>query len=247
MEILAHLYRSAEKWLHSEPPGWQGFMRDFARIFGADAVLYSIQFEQDRQQVREISVIATSDPPTVARYVSEEIYRHAQIPESQLTPLEPVRRSDVFGDAQFEALGPLADFMLEVGIYYLIAVPALLSDGTFTTLAAWRNKARGDFSDLEKQRLSLFMRHLMAVVGEDDLRLERPAEEVEAFGAKWGLTGAETELLAALLQGLSLKEMAAQSGRSYGTVRWHMQNILNKCQVGSQKDLLREFYALIKR
>ena len=226
---------------------WAAFAADFHQLFGAHIALYTTRFGPDGREVKRFSIIASSDPATTDAYAEQEIYRHLHIPESALAPLEPARRSDEISDAEFEKLGVVAEFMIAAGMYYLISVPAMLGDGAITTLTAWRARTHGDFSDLDKQRLALFMRHLMALVGQEALVLEKPRPDVEAFGLKWGLTRAETELLAALLRGMSLRAVAEQSGRSYGTIRWHMQNILSKCQVGSQKDLLREFYTLIKR
>ena len=247
MEILADLYNSAEKQLAAEMPRWEQFMGDFRAIFSAHVVLYYISFEQDMRTIRKFSVIASSNPEATKRYVDEKIYLHHQIAETDLAPLEPVRRTDDVDDETFRKLGPLADFLISNGMFYQLVVPAILADGTFASIGVWRDEPEGDFSDLEKQRLSLFMRHLMALINQEDLRLEKPAGNVAEFGAKWALTNTETEILSALLQGLSLKLVAEQSGRSYGTVRWHVQNMLVKCQVSSQKNLMREFYQLIQK
>lgn len=247
MEILADLYNSAEKQLAAETPRWEQFMGDFRTVFSAHVVLYYISFEQDMRTIRKFSVIATSNPEATKRYVDEKIYLHHQIPETSLAPLEPARRTDDVDDETFRQLGPLADFLIANGMFYQLVVPAILEDGTFASIGVWRDEPEGDFSDLEKQRLSLFMRHLMALINQQDLRLEKPDGEVAAFGRKWALTTSETEVLAALLQGLSLKHVAKQTNRSYGTVRWHVQNMLTKCQVTSQKNLLREFYRLIRK
>ncbi|VAW24699.1 hypothetical protein MNBD_ALPHA11-707, partial [hydrothermal vent metagenome] len=59
-------------------------------------------------------------------------------------------------------------------------------------------------------------------------------------------TDTEIDILSALLQGQSLKIIAYETKRSYNTIRWHVQNILEKCQVKTQTNLLREFYRLIK-
>ena len=217
------------------------------RVCAAEAALYTTGYSPDGSEVRAFSMIASSAPRVTDAYVQKQIYRYLRVPENTLAPLEPALRSDYLSDAEFEQPGPVADFMIPAGMYHLIAVPALLADDSVTTLTAWRDRGAANFSALEKQRLALFMRHLVALVGEESLALEKPRLEVAAFGRHWGLTESETDLLAALLQGLSLREAAEQSGRSYGTVRWHMQNILSKCQVASQKDLLREFYALIRR
>ncbi len=247
MEILGEIYRAAEARLHGDDPDWSGFMAAFRDIFAAEAALYTIGYGPGERDIEAFFLIASSAPEVSDAYVQKKIYRHLRVPENTLAPLEPALRSDYLSDAEFERSGPLADFMIPAGMYHLIAVPALLADGSVTTLTAWRDRGAENFSALEKQRLALFMRHLVALVGKEALALEKPEQKVAAFGRKWGLTPTETELLAALLQGLSLREAAEQSGRSYGTVRWHMQNILGKCQVNSQKDLMREFYTLIRR
>jgi DNA-binding NarL/FixJ family response regulator len=70
--------------------------------------------------------------------------------------------------------------------------------------------------------------------------------ELTLFGERYALTNTEVSILAALLRGYSLRNIAEESGRSYGTMRWHVQNILGKCQVKTQQNLLNEFYRLIK-
>ena len=53
------------------------------------------------------------------------------------------------------------------------------------------------------------------------------------------LTSAETDIIAALVKGLSLAEIAAQRGRSLNTVRVQMRAILMKTETHSQVELLR--------
>ncbi len=246
MEILANLYNEAEKHLLGEPRDWPSFMREIKRHFRADLALYTISFQEDRRTIRDFSILASSDPETTDKYVAQKIYLHQRIQEPNMAVLEPARRTDEISDAEFRKLGPLADFMIPHGMFYIMAVPAVLSDGSFATMTAWRDETEDDFSELDKQRLALFVRHLMAIINESDLLLTQPAPDISAFGKKWNLTVSEIEILSALLQGMSLKDVAEHSGRSYGTVRWHVQNILEKCQVSSQKELLREFYSLIR-
>ena len=73
----------------------------------------------------------------------------------------------------------------------------------------------------------------------------RENSQVDVFGTQHGLTKTEIEILSALLDGHSLRGIAENTKRTYGTTRWHVQNILSKCQVNNQKTLLREFYKLI--
>ena len=65
---------------------------------------------------------------------------------------------------------------------------------------------------------------------------------VGRFRRECGLTRSESDILLALAQGRSLREIAVSSSRSYGTVRWHTQNMLEKASVGTQKDLIAKFY-----
>ena len=74
-----------------------------------------------------------------------------------------------------------------------------------------------------------------------------PDAAIVTFGQKYGLTSTEIEILDGLLQGQTPSALAENTGRTYGTVRWHVQNILEKCQVNSQKGLLSEFYRLIRQ
>jgi DNA-binding CsgD family transcriptional regulator len=128
-----------------------------------------------------------------------------------------------------------------------MVVPAILPNYRYAALAVWRDERLDDFTDNEKQRLALFMRHLIKVVGADALPMGEPSEEINLFGRKYGLTEKEIEILSALIQGYSLREIGNETNRSYGTMRWHMQNIREKCHVKNQRNLLREFYTLIKR
>ena len=90
------------------------------------------------------------------------------------------------------------------------------------------------------------MRHLMSIIEANKSPLKKPDGALERFGSRYHLTDTEIIILSALIQGHSLREIAVETGRGYGTVRWHVQNILDKCQVSSQKTLLSEFYSLIE-
>jgi DNA-binding CsgD family transcriptional regulator len=53
------------------------------------------------------------------------------------------------------------------------------------------------------------------------------------------LTPAEADLAADLLAGLSVREIAADSGRSIATVRTHLASLLGKAGTARQSDLVR--------
>ena len=65
------------------------------------------------------------------------------------------------------------------------------------------------------------------------------AETLELFSLKFGLTPAETSVVTAFAQGISLKEIAKSRFRSYTTIRNQFQSILEKTGCPNQADLLR--------
>ena len=64
-------------------------------------------------------------------------------------------------------------------------------------------------------------------------------EALELFSAKFGLTKAESDIVTAFSQGISLKEIAKSRFRSYTTIRNQFQSILEKTGCPNQADLLR--------
>jgi len=247
MKILEALYACAETHLGGKTTPWDTFSTDFQAVFGAHVAVYVTDFGPDGTSLQSFTFFGSSDPEMAAQYVKKRIWQYNVLPERKMAPLEPFCRTELTSDEDFERLGPLADFMISHGMYYQMLVPALLSDGSIVGLFVWHDKDEGDFDKLEKQRLALFMRHLLALVGKEQFLQQGTDPQTHAFGQKWNLTETETEILSFLLNGLTLKAIAARSNRGYGTVRWHVQNILEKCQVNSQKALLHEFYQLIHR
>ena len=69
-----------------------------------------------------------------------------------------------------------------------------------------------------------------------------PVANYQAFADDFDLTPTETKVLAALSQGLSLKQYAAKNEISFNTARVHCQRILEKTEAQSQTDLLRMLY-----
>ena len=244
---LERLYDCVEKSLLTSPPDWPRFAAGFAAIFKANMVLYRARFGSDGNLMGGLDVIATSHPDLMREYLDQKIYELHPIPETSLAPLEPLRRTDTMDDETFRNLGTLSDFLISNGMFYLMIVPAIMPDGSFVSLYVWRSAGEDDYTNLEKQRLTLLMRHLLAIVGSKQLTPDEPDGDIVTFGSAYNLTPAEVDVLAALLQGRSLRAIAQESARTYGTVRWHVQNILEKCQVNTQKNLLTEFYRLVKR
>lgn len=250
MIILEKLYDLAEQHLDAKTQDWTGFSDGFTGIADADISLYRISFKEDNITPIGVDVIATSNKKFMKEYVNRQLYNLHPVKETDLQPLEPVKRTDYADDDQFMELGELADFLINNGVFYIMMVPAVLPDGSFLGLYMWRSKAEADFTNVELQRAVLFMRHLLAIIDVNALlpiKPELPAgnPRTASFGERFGLTNAEISVLSALLSGHSPRSIASKANRSYGTVRWHIQNILEKCQVSSQKELFRAFFELI--
>lgn len=65
------------------------------------------------------------------------------------------------------------------------------------------------------------------------------SESMALFAIKFGLTKAESDIVSAFSQGISLKEIATSRSRSYTTIRNQFQSILEKTGCPNQSDLLR--------
>ncbi len=74
-----------------------------------------------------------------------------------------------------------------------------------------------------------------------------PNRAVIEMGVKVGLTPAEIEVFSQIARGISVRSVADITGRSYQTTRWHIQNILSKCGVQSQRELLYQLFNEIER
>jgi len=245
---LENLYNCADKYLSGEVQDWESFACDFAATFGTRMALYTPSRKEDGLFFLSMDeLIATTDREIMAEFFDKGIVKFEPMFEDGGNPLEPFRRTDIFSDDDFRGFEVTKVFLQPNDVFYLMIVYAILSDGSVLVFYLWRSERQNDFSDIEKQRLTLFMRYLAKLVQREKSKTGLDAnKEVREFGKKYDLTEAEVNILNALLDGKSLRYIAENSSRSYGTVRWHVQNILNKCQVKSKKNLLSEFYRLIK-
>lgn len=64
-------------------------------------------------------------------------------------------------------------------------------------------------------------------------------EAVDLMGRAYGLTTAETEILAAFCDGASLRRIAEDRGRSHATIRTQFQSLAEKIGVDGQAELMR--------
>ena len=60
----------------------------------------------------------------------------------------------------------------------------------------------------------------------------------ELVGSALGLTAAESRVAIMLAQGCTLRDIAASTGRTKGTVRWHLQRIFEKNGISRQVELV---------
>lgn len=67
---------------------------------------------------------------------------------------------------------------------------------------------------------------------------ENPIPDIQSFAIRFDLTPAETRVLESLVNGNSLKEIAAQFGLSRTTVAYHMRNLFQKTSTGRQAELI---------
>lgn len=72
----------------------------------------------------------------------------------------------------------------------------------------------------------------------------RPRIDVELVQAALGLTPVESQLAAMVAAGERVHDIAARTGRSEGTVRWHLNRIFRKQGIAGQADLMRRVLSL---
>lgn len=243
---LEQLYNCARDHLEQGAPNWDTFARTFKEIFSADLLFYRVQNDELGWQESSLKIITTTHPTVVDMYIENGFHRRPRMKESDLPSLEPTRRTDEVSDDEFRKLGDFYEFFAGNGLFYLMLVPARLEDNTDLNLMVWRDEQSGDFDEQEKMRLGLFMRYLMKTVDTSKLVHGETGSELQQFAKTFGLTGKEAEVLSYLPEGYSLRGIAKETGRTYSTIRWHVENLFQKCHVKSQKNLLRQFYALIK-
>lgn len=249
MIILEKLYEISDKHLAHGSMDWAVFAGEFEEVIEAKMALYrpSVQ-NKENNPVTSDEVLATTSHQIMHEYFKEKIYQNNDLQIDPESPFEPVKRTDNMSDLELQDLWYWDSFLRPHDIFYVMAIFAIMPDGSYLVLMLWRDSKGVDFSDLEKQRLAIFMRHLAAIASASmSNSISLPGPAIQMFGKKYKLTDSETIILSALIQGQTLRTIASETNRTYGTLRWHVHNILEKCQVKTQQNLLAEFYKLIKR
>ena len=67
---------------------------------------------------------------------------------------------------------------------------------------------------------------------------KRAVADPELVGGALGLTPAESRVAVMLAEGHTLQEIATATGRSRGTVRWHLKQIFDKNRISRQVELV---------
>ena len=75
---------------------------------------------------------------------------------------------------------------------------------------------------------------VLAIDPADRLRLDP-----DALGRFLGLTPTESHIAASLVEGMSVHDIAAETGRSVVTVKWHLRHVFAKHRLSRQSDLVR--------
>ncbi len=245
---LEKLYDCAGVHLAGETQNWVGFADNFAAIFNSEMTLFRPSYEGAKLDFLSTEeIISTTNPQLMKQYFMDKVHQLDHVFAAPANPFEPARTSDSLSDDEFRKLDVVKDFLQPNNVFYVMAIFAVLPDGSMLVLYVWRSEQQSDFSEIEKQRIAIFMRYLATLVRTTAPNLaSEPSQELHNFGKKYLLTDAEVGILSSLLEGKSLRSIASETNRTYGTIRWHVQNLLEKCQVNTQKNLLTEFYSLIK-
>ena len=244
---LEQLYNCARDHLEKDKQDWAAFSKTFKVIFDSEFALYSVENDGQGWVDSSLTVLSTSKPDVIKAFIDGGFHRQTEIKETEMASLEPARRTDVLSDEDYLKLPIVHDFHIKHGLFYLMIVPAIVHERNSLSLMVWRDQNEADFDDKEKMRLGLFMRYLMKIIDTEELVHAEQSDELRMFGETYGLTKTEAEILSYLLEGYSLRQIANDTERSYGTIRWHIRNLLEKCHVSDQKNLLRQFYTLIKK
>lgn len=245
---LEKLYDCADRHLAGKAQDWDSFASEFEVVFGSKMALYRPSVTGGRLDFLSMDeLISTTNREIMEEFFEKKIIDYGVMFEDAGNPLEPFRRTDFLSDDEYRSSEVTKIFLKPNDVFYMMIVHAILPDNSLLVLYLWRGENGQDYSEIEKQRIALFMRYLRVLIRKlNPLRTYSPDMELSEFGKKYSLTKSEIMVLSKLLEGHSLKSISKDIDRSYGTVRWHVQNILEKCQVKSQKKLLGEFYGLIK-
>ena len=166
-----------------------------------------------------------------------------------ITPVLQRRRkatcvSEIMPRQRFVRTEFFNDFLARDGLYYGVNYYAYAANTNIGDLRIWRGRGREDFTRRDLAMLDAIgpaftnaMRQALSNEGADAIGIAlSPA--LDRIGDAVGLTGREQDICACVLKGMSDKEIAAECGISFTTVRTHLKHIYEKSGISGRTQLI---------
>jgi len=177
--LLLHLYRGI-----TETPPWQSWLGDLRRHLHADCAILLLR----KPAADDLGVIVTDglDESTRAPANPYATDFHAQDPFVNLPPGKVVSLADYLPPAELRNSDFYAIGMAPWGIFHLIGVDLVLSEGLYACLRLARPEHKPDFSAADKRQLGALVNHFQLALGLyhrlDQLEAERGAYATAVTG-----------------------------------------------------------------
>lgn len=130
------------------------------------------------------------------------------------------------------------DFWRPLGIAHEIGAVCASADGLRLHLALPRGPWAGRYDSGDKERFSVYSRHLFRALQLTAAVLRNRGPDLDAFARRYGLTPAESRLVEALGAFGKLTAAAERLRRRHNTVRAQLRSIFAKTGVDSQVALM---------
>lgn len=235
-------------WVVGDPvegDGWSG-----EQVESIQCLLPHIrQFVQTRQALADAGALGAS----VARLLDNvrtgvvQLDRRGQVMAANDRARDILRRGDGLSDRSglLQATLPAEDTRLQGLLARALPFPGGPGAGgsmmvsraqTLQRLILHVSPVNGDGPDTRSSRVGA----LVLVIDPAN----RNGVDADRVGTLLGLTPAESEVAAMLAQGRTIREIAAETGRSQTTIRWHMRHIFAKHGLSRQVELVQLVTAL---
>ena len=222
-----------------------------ARLVGCDSVTYN-EIGPAPGEVRAAEYPAGIIAPGSLDVFAAHVHEHPVVNHYRVTgDGRPAKVSDFLSLRRFHALGLYADFFRHIPVEHQIGVSLPGPEGQVVGLAF--NRARGDFTEAERDLLTLLQGHLAAALGRAHRR-QRARQalaagttgttgttEAAAHPAGEALTERETEILRLVALGRTNVAVAHALDVSPRTVAKHLEHIYRKLDVTSRASAARTY------
>lgn len=143
-------------------------------------------------------------------------------------------------DREFCASEFFNDWFRPNGLRHAAGAYVRAGDGGYLQLGLPRAAAPGPYTADEVARLQRYFNHIRrALLIQQELQARRRAPDFDRVANTFGLSPAETRLIAGLAETGSLKRFAQRADRSYYTLRAQLLSVFRKTGTGSQIELMR--------